>query len=46
MRRKLDDKSQVMILVGYHSTGAYKLYDPKSKKFVFSKDVKFDESKS
>jgi hypothetical protein len=46
MRRKLDDKSQAMILVGYHSTGAYKIYDPKSKKVVFNKDVKFDESKS
>jgi len=43
--RKLDDKSQVMIMVGYHSTGAYKLYDPNSKKIVFSKDVKFDETK-
>jgi len=33
------------IMVGYHSTGAYKLYDPNNKKIVFSKDVKFDESK-
>ena len=32
-------------MVGYHSTGAYKLYDPNNKKIVFSKDVKFDESK-
>jgi hypothetical protein len=45
LRKKLDDKSQAMIMVGYHSTGAYKLYDPSSKKVVFSKDVKFDESK-
>jgi hypothetical protein len=45
LRKKLDDKSQTMIMVGYHSTGAYKLYDPKNKKIVFSKDVKFDESK-
>jgi len=44
MRRKLDDKSQAMILVGYHSTGASKLYDPKIKKAVSRKDVKFDES--
>jgi len=43
LRRKLDDKSQVVIMVGYHSTGAYKLYDPNSKKIVFSKYVKFDE---
>lgn len=25
-RKKLDDKSKAMILVGYHSTGVYKLY--------------------
>jgi hypothetical protein len=24
-RQKLDDRSKVMLLVGYHSTGAYKL---------------------
>jgi len=45
LRRKLDDKSQLMIMVGYHSTSAYKLYDPNNKKIVFSKDVKFDETK-
>jgi transposase InsO family protein len=27
-RNKLEDKSEIMILVGYHPTGAYKLYDP------------------
>jgi len=32
-------------MVGYHSTGAYKLYHANNKKIVFSKDVKFDESK-
>jgi len=45
LRKKLDDKSQPMIMVGYHSTVAYKLFAPKNKKIVFSKDVKFDESK-
>ena len=34
-----------MIMVGYHSTSAYKLYDPNSKKIKFSKDVEFDETK-
>jgi len=34
-----------MIIVGYHLTGAYKLYDLNSKKIVFNKDVKFDETK-
>ncbi|RDY02272.1 hypothetical protein CR513_14284, partial [Mucuna pruriens] len=27
-RRKLDDKSEALILIGYHPTGAYKLYSP------------------
>jgi transposase InsO family protein len=27
-RKKLDDRSRVMLLVGYHNTGAYKLYCP------------------
>jgi len=35
-----------MVLVGYHSTDAYKLYDPKNKKEVFLKDERFDESRS
>jgi len=34
-----------MIMVGYHSTGAYKLFDPKNKKIMFSKQLKFDVSK-
>jgi len=32
-------------MVGYHSSGAYKLYGSNSTKIVFSKDVKFDETK-
>ena len=38
-RRKLDLRAQTMILVGYHSIGAYKLFDPLSKKIVISNDV-------
>ena len=45
-RKKLDDKSEAMILVGYHATGAYKLYNPKTKKMTFSRDVIVDEAKS
>ncbi|RDY14473.1 hypothetical protein CR513_00462, partial [Mucuna pruriens] len=44
-RKKLDDKGQPMIFLGYNSTGAYKLYSPTSKKVVLSKDVVVDESK-
>jgi transposase InsO family protein len=46
LRRKLDDKAQPAVMVGYHSTGSYKLYDPIGKKVMFNKDVSFDESNS
>lgn len=42
----MDDRAQQMVLVGYHSTGAYKMYDPIQKKIVKSRDVVIDESKS
>ncbi|KAK2446029.1 hypothetical protein QL285_016886 [Trifolium repens] len=45
VRRKLDDRSQQMILYGYHPTGAYKFYAPKENKVMISRDIKFDESK-
>ncbi|PNX94022.1 equilibrative nucleoside transporter 3-like protein [Trifolium pratense] len=45
LRKKLDDKSTMMILVGYHSTGGYKLYDPVNKNVVISRDVVIDELK-
>ncbi len=35
-----------MILLGYHSTGAYKLYDPISKKVHISRDVIVDENEA
>ena len=38
-RQKLDDRSKVMLLVGYHSTGAYKLYCPETNRIEFSRDV-------
>jgi hypothetical protein len=33
-----------MILLGYHPTGAYKLYAPKENKVAIRRDIKFDES--
>ncbi|GAU26253.1 hypothetical protein TSUD_224440 [Trifolium subterraneum] len=45
LRSKLDDKSEVMVLVGYHLTGGYRLYDPISKSIVISRDVIVDEMK-
>ena len=39
-RRKLADKSEPMILVGYHETSAYRLYDPLNHSFLISRDVK------
>ena len=44
-RKKLDDKSEAMIFIGYHSTGSYKLYNPKKKKVIYNRDVQFDELK-
>ena len=45
-RRKLDDRSKTMLLVGYHSTGAYKLYCPETNKVEISRDVVVKESET
>ena len=45
LRRKLYDKLSQMILVGYHSTGGYKLFDPVNKHIIISRDVIIDELK-
>ncbi|GAU20588.1 hypothetical protein TSUD_297610 [Trifolium subterraneum] len=45
LRSKLDDKSEVMVLVGYHLTGGYRLYDAISKSIVINRDVIIDEMK-
>ncbi|MCI48054.1 hypothetical protein A2U01_0069297, partial [Trifolium medium] len=34
-----------MVLVGYHSTGGYRLYDPINKTIVIRRDVIVDEMK-
>ena len=46
LRRKHDDKGMPHILVGYHSTGDYKLYDPGSGQVSISRDVICDENGS
>lgn len=46
LRRKLDDKGEQMILVGYHTTGGYRLFDPVAKQVKISRDVVVDEMKS
>lgn len=43
-RRKLDEKSEPMILVGYHKTGAYRLFNPINKKIMMSRDIVIDEN--
>jgi len=45
-RHKLDDKGEPMILLGYHQTGAYRLFDPNTEKIVISAYVVFDEWRS
>jgi len=42
-RRKLDDKSEPMVFVGYHPTGSYSLYNPTTKKIAYKRDVIIEE---
>lgn len=43
-RKKLYDRSETLILVGYHPIGAYKLYDLEKKQVVINRDVLVDEA--
>ena len=44
LRKKLDDKGEKCIFIGYSTNSkAYKLYNPETKKIIISRDVKFDE---
>lgn len=45
LRKKLDNKGEMMILVGYHSTGGYKLFDAEKRRIVISLDIVVDELK-
>ncbi|KAK2438086.1 putative mitochondrial protein [Trifolium repens] len=45
-RHKLDDNNEVMIMIGYHTAGSYKLYNPVNNKVTSSRDVTFEEDKS
>lgn len=45
-RTKLDDRGEAMVFVGYHSTGAYKLYNPIKKKMTIRKEVVVLEDES
>lgn len=45
-RGKLDDKSSTCILFGFsEESKGYRLYDPKNKRIVISRDVVFEEGK-
>ena len=45
-RNKLDSKTQRCLFVGYDSeTKAYRLYDPRRRRVILSRDVVFDEEK-
>lgn len=45
LRKKLDDKSEKMILLGYQSTGGYRLLNPLTNQIMVSRDVVIDETK-
>ncbi|PNX65754.1 cysteine-rich receptor-like protein kinase 25-like protein, partial [Trifolium pratense] len=42
-RQNLDDKSEALILVGYHTTESYRLYNPITKRTTISRNVKVSE---
>jgi hypothetical protein len=44
-RRKLNDKLDQMILVGFRPTGGYKLFNLVNKQVMISRDVVIDEMK-
>lgn len=44
-RRKLDPKSQKLIMVGYAPGGGWRLWDPQSRKLILGRNVIFDERK-
>ena len=47
MRRKLDQRNQKCIFVGYsEESKAYRLYNPITKKYVINKDVVFKEEEA
>lgn len=45
-RKKLDDKSEVMILVDYHKTRAYILFNSISGNLMISRDIINDENEA
>ena len=45
-RKKLEDKSEALILIRYHPTGAYRLFNPVKQQILISRDVVVDENES
>lgn len=45
LRKKPDDRSQTIVLIGYHSTDTYKLYSPNDDELVIKRGVLVDEIK-
>jgi len=45
-RKKLEDKSEALILIGYHPTCAYRLFNPVNQQILISRDVVVDENAS
>jgi len=44
LRQKLDDKGVPQVLVGYHLTGGYRLFDLETNQVSISRDVVIDKS--
>lgn len=47
MRRKLDDRSEKCVFIGYsEESKEYRLYNPVTKKYVINRDVEFKEEEA
>lgn len=46
LRKKINDNGEQIKLVGYHSTGGYKLYKTFNKRVIISRDIIFDDLKN
>lgn len=45
-RKKLVDKSEPMVLLGYHKTEAYMMFNLISGKLMINKDITIDENEA
>ena len=48
IKAKMDKRGQVVMMVGYamnHGSGTYRVFNPKTNRIIFSRDITWDEFK-